>query len=165
MTSLKERIEAKSRRTASLPIPVGDAAEGLAAVTEALRQLQQHQAAAPDEPDEAHKAEEQRLTEAVQAAVAAQAELVVHVKLRALPSDEWEAVFGPMEPDENGEIDLDEVRAALLAASCVDEDLRDEAWWEQQLARPEWSKGDKLAVNRTLLDLNLSVPQGSPGKG
>lgn len=165
MTSLRERIEAKARRTAELPILVGDASSAMAAVTEALRLLQNHQAAAPEQPDEAYTAEEQRLLDAVQQAVAAQSEMVVDVKIQALPADEWEAIFGPLEPDENGEIDLDEVRAALLAASCVDEELRDEAWWEEQLARPEWSKGDKLAINNTLLNLNHSAMLGGSGKG
>jgi hypothetical protein len=47
----------------------------------------------------------------------------------------------------------------------VDEDLRDVSWWEQQLARPEWTKGDKIAADRILLDLNLTRPAGPPGKG
>jgi hypothetical protein len=165
VTSLRERIEAKARRTASLPILVGDAAAGMAAVTEALRQLQNHDAAKPEEPDEAYQADGQRLRDAVNAAVAEQSDMVVHVKLQALPPDEWEAVFGGVEPDEDGELALDDFRAALLAASCVDEDLRDVAWWEQQLASPAWSKGDKIAADRTLLDLNLSAPMGGSGKG
>jgi hypothetical protein len=165
VTSLRERIEAKTRRTASLPILVGDATSATAAVTEALRLLQNFQAAAPDDPDEAYRAEEQRLREALQATLNAQAEMVLHVRLQALPADEWEAIFGPIEPDENGDISLDEVRATLLAASCVDEELRDEGWWEEQLARPEWSKGDKLAINQTLLDLNHSAMLGGSGKG
>jgi hypothetical protein len=47
----------------------------------------------------------------------------------------------------------------------VDEDLRDEKWWEQQLSRPEWTKGEKIAADRILLDLNLTAPAGAPGKG
>lgn len=165
MTSLRERIEAKARRTASLPILVGDAASGMAAVTEALRQLQNHQSAAPSEPGEEFVAEESRLKAVLQEALAAQQELVVNVELQALPDDEWEAVFGGVEPDENGELALDEFRAALLAACCVDEDLRDEAWWEKQLSGPQWTKGEKIAADRILLDLNLSAPAGTPGKG
>jgi hypothetical protein len=33
----------------------------------------------------------------------------------------------------------------------VDESLRDEDWWEQQLAGPQWTKGDKVAADRILL--------------
>lgn len=165
MTSLRERIEAKTRRTASLPILVGDAASGMAAVTEAVRLLQNHQAEAPEEPDEAFQAEEQRLRDSVRDALTAQQELVVHVKLQSLPDDEWEAVFGTVEPDEDGLLALDEFRAALLAACCVDEDLRDAGWWEQQLAGPQWTKGEKIAADRILLDLNLSAPSGGSGKG
>jgi hypothetical protein len=165
VTSLRERIEAKARRTAMLPILVGDAAASTAAVTEALRQLQNHQATKPEEPDEAYGAEEQRLRDAVQEAVRAQQEMVVQVELQALPADEWEAVFGGVEPDENGELALDEFRAALLAACCVDADLRDEDWWAQQLSGPQWTKGEKVAADRVLLDLNLTAPAGPPGKG
>jgi len=165
VTSLRERIEAKARRTTTLPILVGDATSSTAAVTEALRQLQNHQATKPEEPDEAYAAEEQRLTGAVQDAVKAQQEMVVHVQLQALPADEWEAVFGGVEPDENGELALDEFRAALLAACCVDEDLRDEDWWARQLTGPQWTKGEKGAADRILLDLNLTAPAGPPGKG
>lgn len=165
MTSLRERIEAKARRTATLPILVGDAAAGMAAVTDALRQLQAHEADKPEDPGDEFRAEEQRLRDAVQEAVAAQQEMVVQVKLQALPDDEWEAVFGGVEPDENGELALDEFRAALLAACCVDEDLRDEKWWEQQLSGPQWTKGEKIAADRILLDLNLSAPAGGSGKG
>lgn len=163
MTSLRERIEAKARRTVSLPILVDETETATAAVTETLRQLQNHQRTAPDEPDEAFRAEEQRLRDAVQDAVKAQQDLVVHVKLRALPADEWEAVFGAVELDENGEADLDECRAAVLAACCVDEDLRDEQWWEQRLST--WTKGEKIAADFILLDLNLGAPARSPGKG
>jgi hypothetical protein len=163
VTSLRERIEAKARRTVSLPILVDETDTATAAVTEALRQLQSHQRTKPDEPDEAYTAEEQRLRDAVQDAVQAQSDLVVHVKLQALPADEWEAVFGGVEPDENGELALDEFRAALLAACCVDEDLRDEHWWEQRLTT--WTKGEKIAADRILLDLNLTAPAGAPGKG
>lgn len=163
MTSLRERIEAKARRTVSLPILVDETDTATAAVTEALRQLQNHQRTKPDEADEAWTVEEQRLTRVVQDAVKAQQDLVVHVKLQALPADEWEAVFGGVEPDENGELALDEFRAALLAACCVDEDLRDEQWWEQRLTG--WTKGEKIAADRILLELNLSAPAGASGKG
>jgi hypothetical protein len=165
VTSLKERIEAKARRSVSLPILVGDASSAIAAVTEALRALQNYQNAAPEEPDDEFRAEEQRLRDGVDEAVAAQREMIVQVKLQALPADEWEAVFGGVEPDEDGELALDDFRAALLAACCVDEDLRDEKWWEEQLSGPQWTKGEKIAADRILLDLNLSAPAGSPGKG
>ena len=168
MTSLRSLIEAKERRTAWLPIPIGDVAAATAGVNVARLALQAHQEmlAAREDPDEQsdlEKATGERLVADLGAALEAQRQTVAYVELQALPADEWDAIFGPIEPDEDGEIALDDVRAALLAASCTDPELQDATWWEQQLARPEWSKGDKLLINRTLLDLNHAVFVGALG--
>jgi type IV secretory pathway VirJ component len=165
VSSLRQLIESKARRTASLPILVGDAEGAAMAVAVAVQALQEHLAAAGDDPGDEQRAAEQTLRDGVKQALAAQRETVIEVRLQALPDDEWDAIFGDIEPDEDGEISLDDFRAVLLAASCVDEELRDAAWWESQLARPEWTKGDKLAINNLLLGLNLRVPEGPAGKG
>lgn len=169
MTSLRDLIERKSRRTAHLPILVGDAAGTARAVADAVSALQAHQrevAGREDPtPTDEDAAAEQRLRDVVTAALAEQQQTVVLVELQALESHEWDTVFGDIEPDEDGTIPLDDFRAALLAASCVDESLRDAEWWDAQLARPEWSKGDKINADNVLLGLNLRAPQGPPGKG
>lgn len=170
MTSLRELIERKARRTAQLPVLVGDASGTARAVADAVSALQAHQreVAGREDPEalsDEDKATEQRLRDDVTSALAAQQQTVVLVELQALDSHEWDAVFGDIEPDADGTIPLDDYRAALLAACCVDEGLRDAAWWEQQLARPEWTKGDKINADNVLLGLNLHVPKGPLGKG
>ena len=166
MTSLRELLERKARRTAQLPVLVGDASGAALAVAAAVKALQDHQVTMDgDEASEEQKATEQQLRDAVTEALRAQRETVVLVELQALDAHEWDAVFGDVEPDADGVIELDDYRAALLAASCVDESLRDADWWEQQLARPEWSKGDKINADQTLIGLNLRAPQGPLGKG
>jgi hypothetical protein len=88
-----------------------------------------------DEP-RAGAAEEQRLREELTQALADQQDTVVLVELQALPDDEWDAVFGDIEPDADGEIPLDDFRAALLAASCVDPELRDVTGGRRSLPGP-----------------------------
>lgn len=168
--SLKARIEAKARRTATLPLQVGDVAAAAAEVATHRAVLDAHLAALRQRTDSDpatdvdHERTEQ-LRGQLADAKARQDDTVALVELQALPPAEWDAIFGAADVDDDGDVDLDDVRAALLAASCVDAELRDEAWWETQLARPEYSKGDKLAINNLLLALNLHVPDGRQGKG
>jgi hypothetical protein len=89
---------------------------------------------------------------------------VALIELQALDDAEWDAILDGLPEGEEG-VDLSAVRAALLAASCTDPELRDEDWWAAQLAKPEYSKGDLLAINNVLLGLNLNVPDGRLGKG
>lgn len=170
--SLRDRIAAKTRRTASFPLQVGDAAAAAAEVGVRRAALELHQNRVQQRVTEQggqQTDEEQKRTivlrGALEEAKDRHADTVVMVQLQALPDDEWDAILGDAPEDENGDIDLDDVRGALLAASCVDETLRDQAWWESQLARPEFSKGDKIAITNTLLQLNLNTPDGRSGKG
>ncbi|MCU1617198.1 MAG: hypothetical protein JWO98_4738 [Frankiales bacterium] len=165
MTSLRAAIEAKARRTHKLPILVGDALAATKRVAEATEAFQRHMAAQAEEGAESDDEAGQALREELTAAMEAHAQTVVLVEIQALPSDEWDAIFAPIEPDADGEISLDECRAVLMAASCTDPELQDVVWWEQQFARPEWSKGDKLAINNALLELNHHAPTGPLGKG
>jgi hypothetical protein len=170
--TLKDLIAAKQRRTARLPILVGDPRAAAVEVETFRTALRIHQeqakgrADAGHQPDEADRAEEERLRQALKDANDRAAATVVEVEVQALPADEWDAIFGPIEPDENGELDITDLHAALLAASCVDPDLRDEAWWKEQLARDDiWSKGDRMTITNVLLQLNVYGPPGIPGKG
>lgn len=166
MTSLRERIEAKARRTARHPILVGDYAAATAQVGNllvALASLEQ----APDE-EKAKAAFKRRLAKVkkeLEAARERQEACVVEVELQAMPADDWEALVGPLEPDESGELDLSNIHAVALAEMCVDEELRDAEWWSLQLKQPHWSQGDRAAISRVLIDLNWSAPSRAPGKG
>lgn len=170
--SLRDRIAAKTRRTASFPLQVGDAAAAAAeagvrraALELHLNRVQQRVAEQGGQQTDEEQKRTLVLRGALKEAKDRHADTVVMVELQALPDDEWDAILGDAPEDENGDIDLDDVRGALLAASCVDETLRDQVWWEQQLARPEFSKGDKIAITNTLLQLNLNTPDGRSGKG
>jgi hypothetical protein len=172
VTSLRERIEGKTRRTLAFPLQVGDtaaAAADVAAQRGALDLHQQQVRARLDAhggvPTEDEAKRTIVLRGALKDALARQADTVATIVLQALPDDEWDTVLGGADVDDAGDIVLDDVRAALLAASCVDESLRDEAWWVGQLARPEFSKGDQLALTNALMRLNLNVPDGRQGKG
>lgn len=164
--SLRERLEAKKRRTGTLPVQVGDTA-GAAQETATLRAaLEVHlAAAAADDATDAERERVEKVREQLAEANARLADTVVHVELQALEPDVWDEIMAGLEYDDEGSLDLDDVRAALLAASCADESLRDVEWWQTQLDSPAWSKGDKLASNRLILSLNLDTPVGSSGKG
>lgn len=172
MTSLRERIEAKKRRTASFPLQLGDAAAAAAEVQVRRGALDLHQRQVAERTDrdggQPTEAEAKRtivLRGALREATERREETVVDVELQSLEDSVWDEVLSHAGEDENGDIDLDDVRAELLAASCTDESLRDADWWTEQLAKPSFSKGDKLAINNLLMSLNLNTPAGRQGKG
>lgn len=145
---LRELIEEKQRRTAKLPILVGhpgQIAARVSAVQEAL------QAATTAEEWDRRRGELEDATEA-------QAGLVAWVDVRSLPDDQWDAVIGDLDLDEQGLPDLTPVLPVLLAASC--DEQQDAEWWAEQLARPEWTDDEKAAVKLRLLELNMYVPSG-----
>lgn len=172
MTSLRDRIEQKARRTAAFPLQLGDVAAAAAeaalhrGVLDAYQQSVKARIA--EHGGQQTDAEQKRILQlqgALREAKAREVDCVVLVELQSLPDDEWDAILGAAPEDEDGSINLDGVRAELLAASCTDESLRDAAWWQAQLDDPKFSKGDKLAINNTLLRLNLNTPDGRQGKG
>lgn len=168
--SLRSLIEAKQRRTAKLPILVGDLAAAAAEVATFRAALEVHQQVSSQrlgddgQPSEEDAATEEGLRAQLAAAKERQAACVVEVELQALPADEWDALFGPIEPDESGDLDMTAIHAPLLAASCVDPELQDVEWWARQLKEPRWTRGDRGAISQVLLDLNCYAPAGVPGK-
>jgi alkylation response protein AidB-like acyl-CoA dehydrogenase len=169
--SLRDRIAAKTRRTATLPLAVGDVAGAAAAVATLQAALDVHMAAVRERVaggEEEADADRQRATELraqLASARSRQVDTVALVELLALTSDQWEAVVSTARRDEDGDIDLEDVLGELLAASCTDADLQDAAWWTEQLHRPEYTRGDRLAIVNSLIALNLHTPDGRQGKG
>lgn len=169
--SLRALIEAKQRRTATWPLLVGNPSAAAAEVETFRKALAAHQALLTQKkqdggkPTKAENAREEQLRADLQASLERATATVVHVELQSLPDDEWEALFGELEPDDQGDIDLTEILAPLLGASCTDPELQDAGWWAEQLKRPEWTDGDKAAVSRTLVELNVFAPSGALGKG
>jgi hypothetical protein len=129
--SLRDLIEAKQRRTASWPLLVGNPSAAAAEVETARKALAVHQAtmaakqAQNKKPTAAERKREDQLRGVLQSAVDGLGGLTVSIELQSLPDDEWEALFGPLEPDEAGELDLGPILSTLLAASCTDPDLQD----------------------------------------
>jgi len=152
--NLKERLQGKQRRRLSVPILVSDPSEDQAALTTLLVAVN----AAAERPDE---------VALLQPQVEEQAEKVrshwVQVELQSLPKDVWRevnAAWQTVETTEDGPqvvTNWDEALAPLLAASCVDEDVQDEAWWAEQLTQPGWSEGDVNALKLALLRLNVEA--------
>jgi hypothetical protein len=160
--SLRALIEAKNRRKAKLPLLVGDlaAASNEVATLRAALQIQLQQRGAKTR---ATKAEDKTRAD-LKDALERQAACVVEIELQALPADEWEAIFGPIEPDENGDLDISEIHAVALAASCTDSELQDAEWWAEQLTKPHWTRGDRAAITQVLMELNTTALVGTPGK-
>jgi hypothetical protein len=172
VTSLRERIEAKKRRTARFPLQVGDAAAAQAQVQMARAALELHQqkvqgrrAEEGGQPTDAENKRTIVLRGVLKEAKAREAKTVAEIELESLDDEVWDRVISSVPDDEEGGFDLDDVRHLLLAESCTDPDLRDADWWGAPKARPEFSKGDKLALNNVLLALNLNTPTGRQGKG
>jgi hypothetical protein len=162
--SLRDRLEAKQRRRIDVPILVSDPTQDQANATALVTALQ----AALGRND---TGEAERLREQIQAQAEKIKEHWVVVELQAMPRDEWRAATGAWQTVETTEdgpqvvTDWAQALAPLLAESCVDPDLRDEAWWAERLARPEWSEGDTNALQLALLQLNVDAVDPQVPKG
>lgn len=169
---LRELIEGKQRRTAKLPILVGNPSAAAAEVDSFAGALALHLATVAEKKDAGKRAtkadgeREKQLREDLRAAQQRQAAAVVEVELQSLPDDEWEAALAGLPEDDRERFELDAILPPLLAASCVDPELQDADWWAGQLKRPEWTDGDKGSISGILLELNVFAPRfGALGKG
>lgn len=143
--SLRAALEAKQRRRAVVPVQTSDPSA-------VLREIQSISVALGVADEDAKGTLRSQLEDA-------QTRLAGHyadVRLAAMPAGQWEAavtlyglVDGRVPPD---------ALAALVAESCVDEDLRDADWWADQLRKDSWSDGDLKALTAALLHLNVIAP-------
>lgn len=155
--NLRERLEAKQRRRLVVPILVSDPSTDQHVLNGAMVALQVAQGREQVEQDEVEvlrKAQEE-------AAAAVQAHYA-EVELQAMSGNDWEAAMAAWSGDE---IDWPRALAPLLAQSCVDEELRDEAWWAERLADPAWSEGDRDTLKMALLRLNVTAASPIVPKG
>ncbi len=163
-TSLRERLAAKARRTCTVPVQVSDPGPARAAHDAAQRRvLALTLSVAEDRDDEEHAAALEKAQAALDVAQAELDEHFVMVEFQALADDEYEAIVARFS-DEEGALDRHAATPLLAAACAVDESLRDADWWAEQLARPQWSTGEALALHVELLNLNFRAP-ASLGKG
>lgn len=169
---LRDLIEAKQRRTARLPILVGNPSAAAAEVDTFRGALILHLAEMEAKKQDGKKAtkadqdKERKLREDLAAAQDRQAATVVEIEVQSLPDDDWEAVVATLPADDRERFELNAILAPLLAASCTDPELQDAEWWAAQLSQPTWTDGDKAAISRTLLELNVFAPRFEAlGKG
>lgn len=154
--SLRDRLEAKHRRTVDVPVLVSDSA---AAYEELMRLGAALGVARGREPEDAVAAMERE----VEAATERVRDHYVMVRLQSLPRADWWSIMTTHEVDDG--TDWPKALPVLLAASAVDPDLQDEAWWAQCLAGDAWSEGDTAALRRALLQLNVDAPDAQVPKG
>ncbi len=165
MPGFWERLEAKQARRAQVPILVGDLQAAQQAVSIAGGALAAHEAAvkAKGKQSAADKKKHAQLTKRLEETVRAAAATVEMVDVQAMDPDEHEALCsahtGP-----TGDPDLKGLLPPLMAASCVDEELRDEEKWAELLARPIWTAGERDELRLRVLGLNQVAP-ARLGKG
>lgn len=156
--NLREQLAAKQRRRCVVPIQVTDPAEDLRVFNGAAHALRLAETRDPAQPGE---------VEQCQAAMDAADEAVMahyaQVELQSLPAPDWEAAMAQWTGEDG--INWAEGLPALLAVSCVHEDLRDEEYWTETLADGSWSVGDRDQIKRALMHLNLSAADPIVPKG
>lgn len=161
--SLRERLAAKSARRVTHPIATREPAEEYRAFQEATVALSMHPPKGADGHDPKQVA---KLVKARNAARDAHQEIFVDVEFEALPADVYEALLeshiDPESKDEELVGDWSVLLPELVAASCVDVDLRDVDYWREQLPKPAWSAGDLIDLRVLLVRLNTEHPVRAP---
>lgn len=156
--SLRSRIEAKARRRVVYPVQVTDPTAAAAALAEAERLVALYTATTASDGASDEDRERLAKAEALRDAARTQhAEHYVEVTFQALSPADFEALAAGYRDDE-GDLDTANLGAPLAAACAVDEDLRDEAWWAEQLAGGAWNTAEVSVLTTTLLQLNYSSP-------
>lgn len=161
MTTLKERLASKRRRTDSVPVQVSDPGPAQERFDNADQRLRLLQVIPSTDPE--HEA---RVAEAQNERDAAREELREHfveVEFVAATPDDAERVLGAHTNDQgNWSI---EALPELAALCAVDEELQDADWWTEQISSGTWSSGEKQALWSRLLTLNVALPPEHLPKG
>jgi len=168
--SLKERLAAKKRRTVTVPVQVSDPGPAREVYEQAERQLtllQLTHDASADDGSKDRAALKRKLSSAKKSRDTARAEYLEHfeeVEFQAADPDDTERILGE-HLDKDGEWDESTACAPLAAVCAVDEELRDEAWWTEQLTSGAWSAGERGRLWTALLGINISMPPENLPKG
>lgn len=153
---LRERLAAKTRRRAVLPIELGPLEDHV------VVELAQAQAALV----KAHTRQDQEGVDELQEHIAdLRSTNRVELAFTALDPDVFEKVAAayPSAEGVDGGMDWKKALPALATLCADDEDLRDEEYWTEQLST--WSQGERLTLWRTLFSLNTSTPSPYVPKG
>lgn len=156
--SVRDRLAAKSRRRVVVPVDVGQPTD-----EELLRVAEAESAQLSAQI----KGDAEAAAAASAAVDAASQRYRLRLEFEALPPEDFEAVVAayPAGEGEDGGVDY-KVALPVLAAECaVDEELRDEGWWRDQLGSGQWSAGERLRLWRALFVLNASAPDPYIPKG
>jgi len=149
--SLREQLEAKQRRRLVVPVQITDPAADERTLGGAVQALRLAESRDPRQAGEV-----EACTAAVTEGSAAVLAHYAQVELQSLPASDWEAAMARWTGEDG--VDWDHALAPLLAVSCVDESVRDEAFWAGLLVTPSWTDGDRDQLKRALLVLNVSAP-------
>lgn len=156
--SLREQLAAKRTRHVIVPVQVSDPGPARSRVSELEKRLTIRQLG---------KRPEEEILEAETELAEARAELAKHfvdVEFRAIPPADFEALQDAHTTDD-GTPDPLTFPPVLAAACAVDEDLRDEEFWVEQLSSGAWAWGERHALFEALLNLNLEAPPSHVPKG
>lgn len=157
--SLRERLEAKARRRVTIPVQVAEDPAEVARFVEGARALLSTLRHTEPPDDKAISSAEVALTAAEEALAACW----VHIPFQALLPADMEALLA--EHATTGTDEDDRVILPHLAAECVlDPDLRDAAWWHDQITGV-WSYGERTKFTADLFALNYSAASGNVPKG
>ena len=164
--SLKERLAAKKRRSVIVPVQVSDPGPARVAYETAERQvtlLQLTHDASADDGSKDRAALKRKLTASKKERDKARAAYLEHfeeIEFVAAAADDAERVLGE-HLDKDGNWDETTACAPLAALCAADEELRDEAWWTEQLASDAWSAGERGSLWTKLLAINVNMPPES----
>lgn len=152
--SVRAQLEAKQRRKLDVPVLISDPS----ADQEALLQVVAALGMARSRNESVQELERQQEESA--------ARLEAHwvrVPLQQLPPAEWEAITATCQTEAG--TDWSKALPPLLAASCLDEELKDEAWWAGMLDGGTWSVGEINTLKLALLRLNVEAADPLVPKG
>jgi len=158
MSSLRDKLAAKARRRAVVPVEVGQLTD------EDERRVVALQAQLLLALRDGDEAQAQALQDDIDAT---RESVVAQVGFTALDPKDFEKVTAAY-PSEDGEDNgLDWHKALpVLAALCADEeDLQDDEWWSEQLEAGTWNQGEQLALWQALLHINTAAPSPYIPKG
>jgi len=158
MSSLRDKLAAKARRRAVVPVEVGQLTD---ADERRVVALQAQLLLALRDGDEDQAQSLQGDIDALKDSV------VVAVHFTALDPTDFEKVTAAYPSEDGADNGLDwHAALPVLAALCADdEDLQDDEWWADQLAAGTWNQGEQLALWQALLHINTTAPSPYIPKG
>lgn len=160
----RDRIEGKERRSTTIfRVPLADPTQAEEALEDARTFLTAETArdaqAGADAPSQATL----EAQEVYDGALARVEECFEPVELAALEPAEFEALLAE-HAGEDGDLDVETFRPALVAACVTDPELKDPAWWAEQFESKKWALGEREAMYVACWRLNFSPPRGRLGK-